>query len=276
MSSLNAVEKLYFEEILDMSGGYVLDFYNATFAEFFKTHGIDIYGDEKYSKNGQSKARRLRAFWEQDADAIVARVLDELLERYMAICKLEGRDPNTSVLQECRNIVDRLYGRTSPTKPVTLDQFLEAPIKIPGLQKLPVESAVVGIIEERLREAELVSKAGAHLSTIFLCGSVLEAVLLGAANERQEQFNRSGSSPKSREGKVKKLPDWSLSDLINVACDIGLLEPDVKQFSHGLRDFRNYIHPYQQMSSGFTPDKHTANLCFQVLKLALVSVAGER
>ena len=40
--------------------------------------------------------------------------------------------------------------------------------------------------------------------------------------------------------------------------------------------FRNYIHPYQQMVSGFTPDEHTAKVCFQVLKAALASVAGER
>jgi hypothetical protein len=54
------------------------------------------------------------------------------------------------------------------------------------------------------------------------------------------------------------------------------MKPDVKKFSHGLRDFRNYIHPYEQMQSGFAPDEHTAKLCFQVLKAALASVAGER
>ncbi|WP_294535684.1 hypothetical protein [uncultured Rhodoblastus sp.] len=56
----------------------------------------------------------------------------------------------------------------------------------------------------------------------------------------------------------------------------GLLKRDVKKFSHGLRDFRNYIHPYEQMVSGFSPDEHTAKVCFKVLKAALASVAGER
>ena len=51
---------------------------------------------------------------------------------------------------------------------------------------------------------------------------------------------------------------------------------DIKKFSHGLRDFRNYIHSYQQMISGFNPDEHTVKLCFQVLKAALASLAGER
>lgn len=30
------------------------------------------------------------------------------------------------------------------------------------------------------------------------------------------------------------------------------------------------------MTSGFTPDEHTAKVCFQVLKAALANLAGER
>ena len=75
---------------------------------------------------------------------------------------------------------------------------------------------------------------------------------------------------------MKQFHEWTLSELINVAHDLGLLKPDVQKFSHGLRDFRNYIHPYQQMASGFKPDEHTAKLCFQVLKAALADVAGDR
>ena len=276
MSSLTSAEKRYFENIFGMSTGYVLDFSDATYDDFFSNYGIDIHGDKKYLVNGTSKAKKMRAFWEQDEDATVARVLNELLDLYETNCDLRGHDPDVIVLKKCRDIIARLSGRSKFTKPVTVDQFLEEHIEIPSLQKLPVESAVVGVIEERLQEAELVSKAGAHLSAVFLCGSVLEAVLLGAAQSNPKKFNQARSSPTTPEGKVKKFQYWSLSDLINVACEIGVLKPDVKEFSHGLRNFRNYIHPYQQLSSGFTPDRHTAGLCFQVLKLALASVAGER
>ena len=67
-----------------------------------------------------------------------------------------------------------------------------------------------------------------------------------------------------------------MAELINTAHDIGLLRLDVKIFAHGLRDFRNYIHPYQQLAQDFTPDEYTAKLCFQALKAALASIAGER
>ena len=118
--------------------------------------------------------------------------------------------------------------------------------------------------------------SGRPSSVIFLCGSVLEAVLLGAAQNDPKNFNQSASSPKQRDGKVKQFPEWSLSELINTAHDIGVLKADVQKFSHGLRDFRNYIHPYQQMVSRFRPDGHTARVCFQVLKAALADISGER
>jgi len=51
-----------------------------------------------------------------------------------------------------------------------------------------------------------------------------------------------------------------------------LLRLDVKKFSHVMRDFRNYIHPYEQMASKFNPDKHTAEICLQVLRAAIVGL----
>lgn len=42
-----------------------------------------------------------------------------------------------------------------------------------------------------------------------------------------------------------------------------------------LRDFRNYIHPYEQWSSGFNPDEHTALISWQVLKAAIHDLSGK-
>ncbi|WP_182418269.1 hypothetical protein [Bartonella sp. HY038] len=147
---------------------------------------------------------------------------------------------------------------------------------IPNIQKLPINPQAIPIIESRLTEAKNALAAGAYLSVIFLCGSVLEAVLLGAAQREPVSFNQTSSSPNNAQGDVKRFNEWSLAQLIDVSSQLGLLKPDVKKFSHGLRDFRNYIHPYEQMKSGFIPDEHTAKLCFQALKAALASVARER
>lgn len=276
MSSISDVEKLYFEKLFGMQSGYVLDYSDPTFGEFFNHHGINIHSS-KYQVYGTSKAKKLRAFWEQELDALVGAVLGDLLDVYEADCNLNDRSMEATAFEKALSIVRRLCGSSvSSRSSQTVDDFLHAEFSIPNVRKLPIEATVIKIIEGRLNEARATMGAGAYLSTIFLCGSVLEAVLLGAAQNEPALFNRASASPKTVDGSVKRFHDWSLAQFIDVACEAGLLKPDVKKFSHGLRDFRNYIHPYEQMSSGFMPDEHTAKVCFQVLKAALASVAGER
>jgi len=261
---------------LSMGSGYVLDFNDASFGAFFRRLGIDIH-DAKYQTHGTSKAKKLRGFWDLEPDPIVARALAELVNRYKADCELEQKAFDAALYEKCQAIVARLAGKPPATADAgTEDAFLKYEFNIPNLNRLPVIPQAAPIIAARLDEARRAMQAKAHLSVIFLCGSVLEAVLLGAAQSQPEKFNRSKAAAKDKAGNVKSLHEWHLSQLIDAACEIGLLKPDVQKFSHGLRDFRNYIHPYEQMLSNFAPDEHTAKVCFHVLKAALASVAGER
>lgn len=276
MSSLTDIEKRYFEKLLGMGSGYVLDFTDATYGEFFGRHRVDIHG-RKYQTYGTSKAKKLRAFWEQEADPVVGRVLSEMLDSYQADCELNGSELDQPVLDKARCIAGRLLGKPPVQKLVETEaDFLSREFLIPNVQKLPIEASAVSIVESRLAEARKALGAGAYLSVIFLCGSVLEAVLLGAAQKSPADFNQAKATPRASDGSPRRFHEWSLAQLIDVACEAGVLKIDVKKFSHGLRDFRNYIHPYEQMVSGFTPDEHTAKVYFQVLKAALASVAGER
>jgi hypothetical protein len=275
MSNLTNIDKRYLEKNLRMESGYVLDFSDSTFAEFFNRHKINIHGS-KYQKYGTSKAKKLRAFWDLEPDFIVANVLAELLDSYQADCDLNGRDLDAKLLSKNRQIIEKLKGKTKQNTNENIDTFLDEKFLLPSIQNLPIELQVAKIIEDRLGETNIALKSGAYLSVIFLCGSILEAVLLGAAQKEPAKFNSSQTSPKTSDGKVKQFHEWSLSQFIDTAYDVGLLKLDVKKFSHGLRDFRNYIHPYEQMASGFKPDEHTAKVCFQVLKAALANIAGER
>jgi hypothetical protein len=276
MSTLTVIDRRYLEKFLGMGSGYVLNHSDKTFGSFFNRHSIDIHGT-KYQMHGTSKANKLRAFWESESDPVVGKVMAGMLDEYSVDCELNKTEIDSALLEKVRGIVSRLNGKPPAAKPAqTTDDFLSSEFKIPNVQKLPIEAQVIPVIESRLAEARKALGAGAYLSVIFLCGSVLEAVLLGAAQKEPARFNRATASPKGKDGIVKQFPEWSLTQFIDVACELDLLKPDVKKFSHGLRDFRNYIHPYEQMVSGFTPDEHTAKVCFQVLKAALASVAGER
>ena len=87
-----------------------------------------------------------------------------------------------------------------------------------------------------------------------------EGLLLGQACQSPTKFNQANSSPKDKTGSVKKFHEWTLENLINTAHEIGVLKLDVKNYSIVLRKFRNYIHPLEQFTAQFNPDKYTLKL----------------
>ena len=156
------------------------------------------------------------------------------------------------------------------------DEFLKREFSEISLERIGLDGIVTETLKHRFEEIKKCLTAEAPLSVLFLAGSTLEGILLGIALKHPKKFNQSKSSPKDKEGKVKQFQDWTLSNYIDVAYDVGLLMEDVRKFSHSLRDFRNYIHPYAQVSSGFNPDKHTATICWQVLKAAIYQLTENK
>jgi hypothetical protein len=80
MATLRFREKGILEEFLDMRSGYVLNFSDRTFAEFFRDFGIDIDDAQFLEGHSGSKANRLRSFWERAPDQLVGEILTELIE----------------------------------------------------------------------------------------------------------------------------------------------------------------------------------------------------
>lgn len=151
-------------------------------------------------------------------------------------------------------------------------EFLKREFSNVSVTAIGLEGVVSDILQQRIKEIEKCFVAGSHLSVILMAGSTLEGLLLGVAINNPKHFNISKVSPKDSAGKVKQFQDWSLSAFIDVAKDLRLIQHDTHKFSHALRDFRNYIHPYEQMSSGFSPREHTAKICLQVLKAAIYEI----
>lgn len=271
MSSLKMPDKVVFERIFDR-GGYVLDFNDRTFAEFFREHGVNI-NDQKYHFNGSSKMKRLRAFWEVEPDMVVGRVVDALLE-YACVVENVGADDRS----KAKIIIDRLLGKSAPKQqePKTEQDFLKQEFATLNFDRLNLDVQLEPVIKQRIDEIHKALKANAALATIFLCGSTLEGLLQDIAAKKPQQFNQAKSAAKDKDGTVRPFQDWSLESLINVAHEVGLLSLDVKKHGHSLKDFRNYIHPRQQAVQKFNPDIQTAKISWQVLQAAIASLSGER
>lgn len=110
MSTLNHTEKRKLEDLLGMGTGDVLDFSNRTFAEFITDYsGRNIY-DSRYEYDTGSKANRLRKFWQVEDDAVVGKLLNEMLDYGFSGSR------ETALAGECRRIVARLL-RSDPVSP---------------------------------------------------------------------------------------------------------------------------------------------------------------
>ncbi len=107
MSTLTATEKRYFEKLFDMRSGYVLDFTDNTFEEFFRHYGIHIH-NSKYQIYGSSKAKKLRAFWEMEDDNTVGRALSEMVNYYEVDEPMNHGGSHVALIEKCRQIATRL------------------------------------------------------------------------------------------------------------------------------------------------------------------------
>lgn len=138
-----------------------------------------------------------------------------------------------------------------------------------NIDSLKLDSSITEIIEYRLDEILLCFNSGAWLATILVAGSTLEGIFLGLAQKYPHKFNVAQRSPRDSAEKPKSFHLWKLSNFIDVADELKLINYDNHKFSHALRDFRNYIHPSKQFKSSFAPREHTAKICIQVLESAI-------
>lgn len=96
-----------------MSGGYVLDFSNRNFEEFFReVVGVGIY-EARFDVASGSKANRLRAFWRTATDGQLLSSLEGLLEGWSLYAKDNAPIPD-SARTLLRQIIARLGGNATP------------------------------------------------------------------------------------------------------------------------------------------------------------------
>jgi len=275
MAQLKYTEKMLLENLLGMGGGWLLDFNNASYAAFFRDQGVEI-DEKRFFKYGESKAKRMRAFWEIADDTTVGRVLQSL---YEYIDEIDPEGAGGPVEDKHRAIAGRLLGIAPQQDSKNIpneNEFLRTDFGEIDVSKLLLDAAIENAIQQRLDEIQVCMKFGAPLAAVFLIGSTLEGLLLNMATNEPASYNRAAAAPKDKNGKVRQFQEWKLSDLINVSSEVRKIGEDVRKFSDALRDFRNYIHPFEQAQSRFDPDIHTAEISWQVLRAAIADLSGER
>ena len=110
--SIRAIDMELIDALFGMGAGYVLDFSDRTFAEFFTSElGLNIY-DPRYSIEGTSKAKRLRYFLRTSEPHVVVQTLVALWEyRETKRRRTGAAEQFPDAKNEFDSLVERLGGK---------------------------------------------------------------------------------------------------------------------------------------------------------------------
>jgi hypothetical protein len=136
---------------LFVQGGYVLNFTNQTFAEFFRHEvGVDIY-DEVYAFRGGSKGKRLIAFTQKAQPKAIAKSLAGLWEYLQADRPDHATEDNRKKLSA---IIERLGGGSLSGGDVAEEpKVAHPPLPASGiLSALEAEFLALGAMDDRPQE----------------------------------------------------------------------------------------------------------------------------
>ncbi|MGB9191958.1 MULTISPECIES: hypothetical protein [unclassified Acinetobacter] len=149
------------------------------------------------------------------------------------------------------------------------------PLPAPDFLALGLDVGVGEILQNRWNETQKCIESKAYLASIILMGSILEGVLLGVFQKNMKEGNQAKNAPKDKNDKIKNFAEWKLAEMIDVAHQLDWIGIDVKKYSHSLREFRNLIHPYEQMMYRFNPDEDTTNISWLVVQAVINDLANK-
>jgi len=166
MSSLTPAEKRDFENLFGMSTGYVLTFTNRGLSDFVSWSVDRDIEAGIYTAGGNSKANRLREFWKVEDDAVVGKLLTDLLEfidsdgdrfggiepRLLSRCaaaasRISAGQPDLRPLKEVAAKLDASYVRAQVRRVEAAIQ--SDPALAVGTAKELVETVCTTILRER-------------------------------------------------------------------------------------------------------------------------------
>ena len=138
----------------------------------------------------------------------------------------------------------------------------------PDFSLLVADVQMQALLTERWVECVKCLAADAPLSATVMMGGLLEALLLGRVHRESDKapiFQAKGA-PRDKNGQVKSLPEWMLKNYVDVAHELGWISVSAKDVGEVLRDYRNYVHPFKQLSHGIRLTADDGTLLWEICK----------
>ena len=108
MTDISSIERRKLERLFRMGSGYVLDFSDRTFSEFFEEHTRRDIDAAVYRERGASKANRLRGFWAVEGNHLVGKVIQAMILYGQAEDCLGDEPGLTDLTKDCWTLGERM------------------------------------------------------------------------------------------------------------------------------------------------------------------------
>jgi hypothetical protein len=118
------------------------------------------------------------------------------------------------------------------------------------------------VVERDYDELQRAYVTKCYKSTIILSGGCIEAILLDLLIKNQTAALASPKAPRN-----PNLTKWDLSDLIKVAVDLKLVGQGIDKLSHSVREYRNLVHPGNELRNKLVFDAEEARIAIEVLNM---------
>jgi len=143
---------------------------------------------------------------------------------------------------------------------------IEQPTDIPVTEKRQFafvsDSALRTIIERDYAEIQRAYISECWKSVIILCGGAIEAILADLLISNETAAKATKSAPKNSD-----ITRWDLSNLIDVAVKLSLVSAGVEKLSHSIREYRNLVHPGNELRNKLRFDAEEAKIAVEVLNI---------
>jgi uncharacterized protein YhaN len=201
---------------------------------------------------------------------LVESQLKEIDDNYKSL--LEAAEKNTTktkYLVELKNLRSALIKLRSDNIVSISNQSTQSPDVPPDFSVLIKDEKMKVILLKRWAECLKCIAVDAPLSSVVMMGGMLEAILLARINsfaDKSKIFKAKCAPIDKKTTKVYPLQEWTLRNYIDVAHELNWISQSAKDIGEVLRDYRNYIHPYKELSHGIIIIKSDAELFWQITK----------
>ncbi len=130
------------------------------------------------------------------------------------------------------------------------------------------------ILRDYLEQAIRSYEAKTYLGCLVACGAVTEGVLTWALLRNRDAAMKAPKAQKDDQNKVLPVERWNLTNLIKVAFDLQLLGETADKASWAVKDFRNFVHPYNVLNRSARADEALATSAISAVQEIVRSLRG--